>query len=241
MYEGQLETILIVCVIRRSLPGGDGDGHKMSKRRSQKERSAETSAKLMGSTIDLLHLQGFSRTTTANIALHAGVSRGALTHHFASREAIISASVADLLSKTARDLHRFAEEVMERAGSSDEIVDYIWRMMNDRLFLVTIEYLPEARHNEDFRQQLLPTVREFHAGLDAVWTALAIRAGADADHTRTVMNATMCLVRGMISQTVLRPNDPAYYEGMLYFWKEQVRQQFPLKAIATGARRRSAP
>lgn len=210
------------------------------KRRSQKERSAETSTRLMAATIDLLHGRGLSRTTTPEIALHAGVSRGALTHHFAGREAIISASVADLLSKAARDLHRFAEDFMERGGSSDEIVDYIWRMMDDRLFYVTMEYLPEARHNPDFRAELIPTVREFHAGLDAVWTALATRAGTDPDHTRIVMNATMCLVRGMISQTVLRPNDPVYYESMLNFWKQQVRQHFPIKPAIVAAKARKA-
>lgn len=211
----------------------------MSQRRSQKERSAEMSARLMHSTIDLLHQQGLARTTTSDIARHAGVSRGALTHHFPSREAIISASVADLLSKTTRDLHRFAEEFMARGGSSDEIVDYIWRMMDDRLFYVTMEYLPEARHNADFRADLIPMVKDFHAGLDAIWDALAARAGTAPDHTRTVMNATMCLFRGMISQTVLRPDDPAYYEGLQRFWKQQVRQHFPMKPAAAlpGARK----
>lgn len=208
------------------------------KRRSQKERSAETSARLMNATIDLLHDQGLARTTTPEIARMAGVSRGALTHHFAGREAIITASVADLLGKSTRDLHRFAEDFVERGGSSDEIVDYIWRMMDDRLFYVTMEYLPEARHNPAFRADLIPLVKEFHAGLDAIWTALAARAGTDPDHTRIVMNATMCLFRGMISQTVLRPNDPAYYEGMQRFWKQQVRQHFPMKpAAAPGARK----
>ncbi|MCT4470757.1 TetR/AcrR family transcriptional regulator [Bosea spartocytisi] len=192
---------------------------------------------MLTATIDLLHDRGLARTSTPEIARRAGVSRGALTHHFPSREAIISASVADLLSRTARDLHRFAEEFIARGGSSDEIVDYIWRMMDDRLFYVTMEFLPEARHNDDFRAQLIPTVREFHAGLDAIWTALAVRAGTDPDHTRTVMNATMCLVRGMISQTVLRPNDPTYYDGMLQFWKGQVRQQFPIKPVMTGKHR----
>ncbi|RYE34187.1 MAG: TetR/AcrR family transcriptional regulator [Hyphomicrobiales bacterium] len=211
------------------------------KRRSQKERSAETSARLMNATIDLLHDQGLARTTTPEIARLAGVSRGALTHHFTGREAIISASVADMLGKTTRDLHRFAEDFMERGGSSDEIVDYIWRMMDDRLFYVTMEYLPEARHNPAFRAELVPTVKAFHAGLDAIWTALAARAGADPDHTRTVMNATMCLVRGMISQTVLRSNDPSYYDGLLGFWKQQIRQHFPMKpAAALAGRRKTA-
>jgi AcrR family transcriptional regulator len=196
------------------------------KRRSQKERSAETSTRLMSATIDLLHDRGLSRTSTPEIARAAGVSRGALTHHFASREAIISASVAEMLGKTTADLHRFAEDFMQRGGSSDEIVDYIWRMMSDRLFYVTMEYLPEARHNPSFRADLVPVVREFHAGLDAIWTALAARTGVDPDHVRVVMNATMCLVRGMISQTILR-TDPEYYGDMLRFWKQQVRRQFP--------------
>lgn len=200
------------------------------KRRSQKQRSADTSTRLMNATIDLLHERGLARTTTPEIARQAGVSRGALTHHFSSREAIIGASVADMLSKTTADLHRFAQDFIARGGSSDEIVDYIWKMMDDRLFYVTMEYLPEARHNHDFRAELIPTVRGFHAGLDAIWTALATRAGVEPDHARTVMNATMCLVRGMISQTVLRPNDPAYYSEMLAFWKQQVRQHFPIEA-----------
>lgn len=210
------------------------------KRRSQKERSAETSTRLMNATIDLLHDRGLARTSTPEIARAAGVSRGALTHHFAGREAIISASVADLLSKATRDLHRFAEDFIARGGSSDEIVDYIWQMMDDRLFYVTMEYLPEARHNPDFRADLIPTVRDFHAGLDAIWTALAMRAGVEPDHARIVMNATMCLVRGMISQTVLRPDDPAYYREMLAFWKQQVRQQFPIEVPSSQDSRRKA-
>ncbi len=199
------------------------------KRRSQKQRSADTSARLMNATINLLHERGLARTSTPEIARAAGVSRGALTHHFAGREAIISASVADMLAKSTRDLHRFAEDFVARGGSSDEIVDYIWAMMSDRLFYVTMEYLPEARHNPDFKADLIPVVRDFHAGLDAIWTALAARTGVEPDHARVVMNSTMCLVRGMIAQTVLR-QDPVYYEEMLAFWKRQVRQQFPVQA-----------
>ena len=102
---------------------------------------------------------------------------------------------------------------------------------------------PDAGTNsfrDVFGEVLIPLVKEFHAGLDAIWTALAARAGTDPDHTRTVMNATMCLFRGMISQTVLRPNDPAYYEGMQRFWKQQVSQHFPMKPAAVPGARKTA-
>jgi len=196
------------------------------KRRSQKERSAETSARLMNATIDLLHDRGITRATTPEIARTAGVSRGALTHHFPTRETIITASIANMLHLVNEDMRRFGREFAENGGASDEIVDYLWKVMSDRLFYVTIEYLPEARHNDEFRTQLVPVVREFHEGLDAIWTELAARTGVDPEHTRNVMNATMCCIRGMIAQTILR-KDPEYYDGLLRFWKEQVRQQFP--------------
>jgi AcrR family transcriptional regulator len=212
--------------MRRALSGP-------ANRRSQKERSAGTSARLMHATIDLLHDRGLNRVSTAEIARAAGVSRGALTHHFPSREAIITAAVADMLAAATRDLHRFAEAFVERGGSSDEIVDYIWRMMSDRLFYVTMEYLPEARHNDAFRADLVPMVRDFHAGLDAVWNALALRTGVDPDHARIVMNTTMCLVRGMIAQTILR-QDARYYADMLSFWKAQMRQHFPAETVRRG-------
>lgn len=197
-----------------------------ARRRTQKERSEETSRRLMEATVDLLHDRGFWRLSTPDIAAHAGVSRGALTHHFESREEIIVRSVQDMLEKVTAGLHRFALDFAEREGTSDEIVDYLWHVLADRLFYVTLEYLPEARHNAGFRARLVPVVREFHAGLDAVWSVLASRNRVDADHARIILNATMCLFRGMIAQTVLR-DDPPYYAALRDFWKGQVRQHFP--------------
>jgi AcrR family transcriptional regulator len=175
--------------------------------------------------VELLHDDGIARTSTASIAKRAGVSRGALTHHFATREDILTAAIADLLTQTTKDLHRFAEKFAANGGSSDEIVDYIWKIMSDRLWFVTMEFLPEARHNAGFKAQLVPVVRAFHAGLDAIWVALANRTGAEPGHVRTIMNATMCLVRGMLSQTILR-DEPAYYRNILAFWKSQIQPYF---------------
>ncbi|MGL4288386.1 MAG: TetR/AcrR family transcriptional regulator [Phreatobacter sp.] len=205
-------------------------------RRSQQERSAETSTRLLEAAIDLLHDRGISRMPTPDIAAYAGVSRGALTHHFASREDLVTSAIARMLSHVTEGLFRFAEDINARGGTSDEIVDYLWTMMSDRLFYVTMEYLPEARHNDDFRARLVPVVKDFHSGLDAIWMALATSRGTDPERTRTVMTASMCMIRGMIAQTVLR-DDPAYFAGLLDFWKEQARQHFPDKPVKAAGRR----
>ncbi len=196
-------------------------------RKTQQERTADTTLKLLNATIDLLHDRGLNRMSTSDIAEAAGVSRGALTHHFSSKEEIIAAAVSHQLRNATDGLHKMAEGIRQSGGTSDEIVDYLWRMMNDRLFYVTMEYLPEARHNAEFRTAIIPVVKEFHAGLNSVWAELAGQVGVEVEHALVLMNATMCLIRGMIAQSAVR-NDPTYFNALLDFWKERMRREFML-------------
>lgn len=193
--------------------------------RTQEARSDETRQKLLRATQRLLLTHGYSRITTPDIARAAGVSRGALTHHFPSKEDLLVRALAHQLQEVTEALHRFCEAHPAPALSTEQALDYLWKMMADGLFYTTLEYLPEARHNPAFREALLPVVREFHAALDVVWGLLAAGYGIGQAHARTAMNTSMCLIRGMIAQTVLR-DDPAYFQGMFDYWKAQLRADF---------------
>ena len=196
------------------------------KSRTQEQRSAETLSRIRKATIDVMYEKGFSRTSTPQIAAVAGISRGAMNHHFASKEDILTDAIDAMLEEVNKTLFAFAEDYGTRGGSTDEIVDHVWRVMSDRLYYVTMEYLPEARHNPEFKARIVPVVKRFHEGLDAIWSALALQKGVSEGHAKLVMNTTMCVVRGMIAQTILREDDD-YYEKMLTFWKSEVRRQFP--------------
>ncbi|WP_114948367.1 TetR/AcrR family transcriptional regulator [Microvirga calopogonii] len=198
-------------------------------RRTQEERAAETRLRLLDATITLLLERGYSRTTTTDIAAAAGVSRGALTHHFASKEEIVTRAVQHQLRNVTADLHRLADEL--KGVSTDDVIDYLWDMMAGGLFLVTLEYLPEARHNPDFKAQMVPVVKEFHAALDTIWTRLSEYAGLDPARAKVMLNATMCLIRGMVAQTIVR-DDPDYFQNLLAYWKDHLRETFILKECA---------
>ena len=191
-------------------------------RRSQEERREETRRRLLEATLRLLLQNGYTRLTTPDIARAAGVSRGALTHHFANKEDIVVRALAHQLDAVTEGLRRFCETRPAPTMNVEEVVDCLWAMMSDGLFYTTLEYLPEARHNEGFRQRLLPVVRDFHAALDSIWTRLAESYGVPAEAVRIALNTTMCLIRGMIAQTVLRDDD-AYFRAMLAYWKGHLR------------------
>lgn len=195
-------------------------------RRTQEARSEDTRRRLLQATIELLFERGLTRLTTPDIARRAGVSRGALTHHFANREDIVVRALAVQLEATTQGLRQFCEARPAPKMNTDEVVDYLWPMMAGGLFYTTLEYLPEARHNDAFREQLLPVVQDFHAALDTIWTRLAESHRVAPEQVRIAMNASMCLIRGMIAQTVLR-DDPAYYGEMLNYWKAHLRASLP--------------
>jgi AcrR family transcriptional regulator len=193
-------------------------------RRSQKERSGQTRSALLDAAITLIHEKGLAGTSTSDIAEAAGVSRGALTHHFRSREELIASAIEHMLLIAIGELRTFTTDFIAQKGSSDDIVDFLWELMNRRLFIVTLEFMLEARRNATFLDTVRPVVREWHQALDNIWNQLAERYGVEPEFARTLMNGTLCLMRGMIAQSIIRV-DPAYYAGLLDFWKKDVRAQ----------------
>lgn len=67
-----------------------------SPRRRQADRSAATTAALIKAARELFADQGFAATSRDQIAERAGVTRGALYHHFESKTALAAAVVAEL-------------------------------------------------------------------------------------------------------------------------------------------------
>jgi AcrR family transcriptional regulator len=65
-------------------------------RRSQADRSAQTRAALLNAARALFAEKGFAATSRDEIAARAGVTRGALYHHFESKTAVALAVVAEL-------------------------------------------------------------------------------------------------------------------------------------------------
>lgn len=73
-------------------------------RRTQHERSTEARAKLLAAAIDLISANGFSATSMADIAQRAGMTRGAIQHHFTGRNELVIAIMGALEDKTAEAL-----------------------------------------------------------------------------------------------------------------------------------------
>ena len=79
---------------------------RVSVRRSQAERSETTRNALLDAARDLFAQQGYAATGREEIAERAGVTRGALYHHFGSKQAIFRAVVERLESEITERVAR---------------------------------------------------------------------------------------------------------------------------------------
>ncbi len=97
-----------------------GEDPKKAPRRTQAERSAGTRARLIAAGRALFTEKGFAGAGREEIAEAAGVTRGALYHHFDSKLALFRAVVEDLEADLGARL-------MEAAAAGDSPLDALRR------------------------------------------------------------------------------------------------------------------
>lgn len=93
-----------------------------TQRRTQQERSAEARTRLLTAAIALICEIGYSRTTMAEIASRAGMTRGAIQHHFSSRDTLVLA-ILDALEQ--RILDAFEQVAPDHDISVEEKLDAV--------------------------------------------------------------------------------------------------------------------
>ena len=75
-----------------------------AERRSHAERTAETRKRVTTAVVESIAEVGFQRTTAAEIARRAGVTWGAVQHHFGDKEGILMAVLEESFETFARAL-----------------------------------------------------------------------------------------------------------------------------------------
>jgi AcrR family transcriptional regulator len=118
-------------------------------RRSQAERTAETRRRIIRAVTESIAEVGFQRTTATEIASRAGVTWGAVQHHFGGKDGILAAVLEDSFA-------RFAERVGE-LGPDDAplekrvalFVDRAWEHFTSPAYRSAFEILLNASGEEE--------------------------------------------------------------------------------------------
>ena len=125
-------------------------------RRSQAERSATTIANLIEATIAALHEHGYAATSTSLVAKRAGVSRGAMLHHFPTKVQLMAATVYAAYDQNI-DAYRQVLEVQGKLTERlDRLIDTAWTCFKSPSGIAETEIWMATRSDVNLAAAVLP-------------------------------------------------------------------------------------
>jgi AcrR family transcriptional regulator len=128
----------------------------------QAQKSASTRKIIVEAALSCIAKYGYAGTTTPIIANEAGVSRGAMMHHFNNRSAVIGAAIEYLHEKRLRAFKRaIAALPKDKLQLHDGLKAY-WKHVTHPLYVVFHELAVASRTDKGLAKILQPAQAAFY-------------------------------------------------------------------------------
>lgn len=161
---------------------------------------------------------GYARTTTLAVQHRAGVSRGALLHHYPSKASLLVDAVRHLAVQQGDALEERAATAPD--GSDADWLDLLCESFTSPLFGAVLELWVAARTDDELRAALLPYEREIgHRLRDIARVGLGGPAPPQFD---LVIAMSLAYFRGLALTAVLDA-DAASQARLLAGWRQVVQ------------------
>ena len=125
-------------------------------RKTQADRSADMRARLVDATIASLVENGHARTTAVEVCRRAGVTRGALHHHFADLPDLLAAAMIDTYER-----HFLSPAPLQPFTSLDAWIERAWERISQPEFKAVIEVWLAARNEPSLASGLRPAIEKY--------------------------------------------------------------------------------
>jgi AcrR family transcriptional regulator len=172
--------------------------------------------RILDAAVSLLVEQGAARTTTLAVQQRAGVSRGALLHHFPTHADLLSATVNELVRRNEHTVYEMLDKLQDAPDAVERAVRALALMMGQPAFMAELELWAIARTDMGLRDALGKVERDARKDservLKTLFSSVADRPGHDA-----VIAMTTEFLRGFVLSGVLRRSS-ARRQQMISQW-----------------------
>ncbi len=182
----------------------------------QEERTRAMRHRLLEATVECLVENGWSGTSTTLVSQGAGVSRGAMLHHFPTKNDLVLAAVEHLSELRGQELREAAEGLPIGRRRTRAVLEMFGEHFTSPVFVAALELWVAARTDEQLREAVVRL--EQRVGREAHLIAVAA-LGVDEKQPRVreLVQATLDLVRGLgLANTIT--DDTARRRRILAAW-----------------------
>jgi AcrR family transcriptional regulator len=190
-------------------------------RRSHAERTAETRARIVAAVVESIAEVGFQRTTASEIARRAGVTWGAVQHHFGGKDGILLAVLEDSFSRFAERLSEIPTEGTSLEKRVSEFVDRAWVHFGSPHYRSTFEILLSFAGPDGPERELLWQSRMFEAW-NRMWDHLFGDSGLERRRSVTLQEYAISVLSGLAATKALGSSTPRVCQAQLDLLKDSL-------------------
>ena len=171
-------------------------------RRSHAERTAETRARIVAAVLESIADVGYPRTTASEITRRAGVTWGAVQHHFGGKDGMLVAVVEDSFDRFAARLSGIPVDEASLDKRASLFIDRAWEHFASPEYRSTFEILLNHLGREEVARASDWQARMFRAW-DAIWMRLFADAPIRPRRHRVLEHYVISTLSGLASTLVL--------------------------------------
>jgi AcrR family transcriptional regulator len=209
---------------------------KYATRRTQAVRSESTRKQLLDAATKLIRRKGFGGLRTIEVASVAGVSRGALMHHFPSKHALVVAVLTYVNEVTFAQSTRRAQLARTSGDPIEEIIKDAQGFFLGDYFFIELAIAMSDESTRRVRRDIHQFTRQTRFSIEAAWLDTLISSGIPKQLASDVLALTLSAVRGF-SVRMLIENDPEQqFTHLMNVWRDIIHQH--LAATIPGKSRK---
>ncbi|MBO9450774.1 TetR/AcrR family transcriptional regulator [Tropicibacter sp. R16_0] len=192
----------------------------------QDQRSQAMRTKICRAAIDCLDRLGYAETTFAKIQAKANVSRGAITHHFPTKQALVAATAMQLLSN--------AQGPVERGDSLDVLPVYdlimtSWtRIVNSSGGRAIVEILVACRTDAELYQLLEDSLLDWDQSNLALIAQSYTSVSGEREDTELLWSIARNFLRGLLLHEKF-VSSPEYLTRMMDRFARMMESQLSVR------------
>jgi len=165
------------------------------KPKAQDQRSRDMQARICNATVACLDQLGYAETTFAKVQAKADISRGAITHHFPTKQALVAATAMRLLDNAQ-------SPIWKRGSTHPPVYDLImssWsNIVNSSGGRAIVEILVACRTDADLFGLLEQSLKDWDkSNLNLIASQYASVSG-DRDDTELLWSISRNFLRGLL-------------------------------------------
>lgn len=189
---------------------GTGGSTRAAPPSTMEAKAAAARARILDAVIECLDRHGYAETSIARIQERAGMSRGALTHHFPSKEALMVETAERLLEPVTTPRRRPDADAAdpERRGDAVE-ADIVWmweKMVDTREGRALLEILVASRTDTALKNRIAGHFLDWNSRINRSLAASYSAFPAGTETQEEIWTLCRVFLRGLNTQSPFEPD-----------------------------------